>query len=221
MRPAVWEALSLDGVRLATSYYTPDADEHNAITQGEERAREFPPDILAAGHMAAFNLLAALHVPYEWYGLGPDRNVYDFVTGSWVRFERQARRAVQGGPRRIWDEIESLFEEWCRLGCPNRERFGLTVRVDGTHTLWLDGPNSEHRWDVTPEPGRGRRTVDGAGRAHHAAVAGPRGGMRWSWTPASPVLGRLSSRYAAPPAGPRWRAPTTWLGSAPTAPATT
>lgn len=118
--------------------------------RSEVRAWKYPPTILLAGHMAAFNLLVSATIPYEWFGLGPDTNIFDIVSGSWVRFERDAEQVVQGGPRKLWDEAEELFEQWCRLGAPNRERFGLTVAADGQHTLWLDEPDSAHCWDVTP-----------------------------------------------------------------------
>jgi hypothetical protein len=117
---------------------------------GEARAWKYPPELLSAGHMASFNLMVSMLVPYEWYGLGAGHNIYDPVSGSWVRFEREARQVVQGGPRRLWDEIEGRYEEWCRVGGPDRTRFGLTVSPDGGHTLWLDDPSSNHRWDVTP-----------------------------------------------------------------------
>lgn len=55
---------------------------------------------------------------------------------------------TQGGPRLMWDEIEDLFETWCRLGAPNREHLGLTVTADGRHTLWLDSPDSGQTWEL-------------------------------------------------------------------------
>ena len=55
---------------------------------------------------------------------------------------------TQGGPRLMRDEIEYLFETWCGLGAPNREHLGLTVTVDGRHTLWLDSPDSGRTWEL-------------------------------------------------------------------------
>ncbi|WP_460999849.1 hypothetical protein [Streptomonospora sediminis] len=48
-------------------------------------------------------------------------------------------RVVQGGRRRIWDEIEAAWNEWLRLGEPERDRFSVAVGADGAH-LRLDGP---------------------------------------------------------------------------------
>jgi hypothetical protein len=28
----------------------------------------------------------------------------------------------------LWDEVERLFDAWCALGAPNRDRFRLTVQ---------------------------------------------------------------------------------------------
>jgi hypothetical protein len=61
---------------------------------------------------------------------------------------------TQGGLRRLWDEVEDLYDLWSRLGAPNRERFGLTVTHDGRHVLWLDHPESEERWELPTSPGR-------------------------------------------------------------------
>lgn len=132
-----------------------DADvEERTASRGDVRPWRYSSWILVAGHMAAFNLLASAHVPYEWYGLAPETNIYDIVSGSWVRFEPDAACVVQGGPRRLWDEIEALYEQWCRLGAPNRDRFGLTVYADGRHRIWVDDPESPVYWDVSG-PGSG------------------------------------------------------------------
>lgn len=51
----------------------------------------------------------------------------------------------QSGPRRLWDEIETLRQTWRSLGAPPRGRFGLTVTPQ-RQTIWLDSPDSDHRW---------------------------------------------------------------------------
>jgi protein-L-isoaspartate O-methyltransferase len=67
---------------------------------------------------------------------------------SWARYHwgDEPWRVVQGGPRRLWDEIERAHAAWVELGSPERERFGLTVEPDGEQHVWLDDPASEHRW---------------------------------------------------------------------------
>jgi hypothetical protein len=72
----------------------------------------------------------------------------DIRDGSWARLDAEHKQVTQGGPRRLWDEVEDLYDQWCGLGAPNRQRFGLTVERDGGHMLWLDDPDSEHRWNL-------------------------------------------------------------------------
>ena len=60
-------------------------------------------------------------------------------------------RVVQGGPRRLWDEIERAHGSWVDLGSPDRERFGLTVTPHGDQHVWLDDPASENRWRLPEE----------------------------------------------------------------------
>ncbi|MGH3898925.1 MAG: methyltransferase domain-containing protein [Pseudonocardiaceae bacterium] len=52
---------------------------------------------------------------------------------------------IQSGPRRLWDDIETIHQGWCSLGTPPRERFGLTVTPQ-RQSIWLDTPDSNHRW---------------------------------------------------------------------------
>ncbi|MER5782453.1 hypothetical protein ABT104_12115 [Streptomyces mobaraensis] len=47
----------------------------------------------------------------------------------------------QGGPRRLWDEVEAAYDWWATRGRPTPGRFGLTV--DGTGgRIWLDEPEN-------------------------------------------------------------------------------
>ncbi|MBW1601036.1 methyltransferase domain-containing protein [Streptomyces sp. JJ66] len=45
----------------------------------------------------------------------------------------------QGGPRRVWDEVEAAHERWLGAGAPPRDRFGLT-RDRAGQRVWLDQP---------------------------------------------------------------------------------
>lgn len=58
----------------------------------------------------------------------------------------QGHIVEQEGPRRLWDELEKLHEQWTLLGSPSLERFGLTVTRDCPPVLWLDHPDSGHVW---------------------------------------------------------------------------
>lgn len=53
----------------------------------------------------------------------------------------------QSGPRRLWDNAENIYHTWSSLGAPPREHFGLTV-TPHCQTIWLDTPDSDHRWLV-------------------------------------------------------------------------
>ncbi len=49
----------------------------------------------------------------------------------------------QAGPRRLWDELEQLYQHWTILGRPAYHRFGLTLSRH-RQALWLDHPDSSH-----------------------------------------------------------------------------
>jgi protein-L-isoaspartate(D-aspartate) O-methyltransferase len=70
---------------------------------------------------------------------------------SWLRVdvaEDGTATVRQGGPRRLWDLLTETEEMWLRLGRPTAERYGLTVRPDGSQFAWLDDPESDHRWEL-------------------------------------------------------------------------
>jgi hypothetical protein len=75
-------------------------------------------------------------------------HVTDEDDRSWLHLDFTHDEVTQGGPRRLWDEIEVLYEQWCRLGAPNRERFGLTINADGRSYLWLDSADSGSVWEL-------------------------------------------------------------------------
>lgn len=62
--------------------------------------------------------------------------------GSWVRHRKRggADEVAQGGPRALWDLAEAAYVEWCELGKPERDRFGVTVTAD-RQEFWLDSPD--------------------------------------------------------------------------------
>ncbi|MGH3831800.1 MAG: hypothetical protein ACRDRS_15360 [Pseudonocardiaceae bacterium] len=65
---------------------------------------------------------------------------------SWVEVvvdEAQPGRypITQGGPGRIWDDVERAASMWTSLGRPVRERFGVTATAEGKHRYWLDSPD--------------------------------------------------------------------------------
>jgi methyltransferase of ATP-grasp peptide maturase system len=64
--------------------------------------------------------------------------------GSWV--QHREHQVNQGGPRRLWDDVERAYTAWTALGEPHRDRFGITVTPQAQE-LWLDTPDG-HRWPL-------------------------------------------------------------------------
>lgn len=109
-----------------------------------------------------FEFFAALTVGgYNWLGFipddgGPAETWLTQPNGSWVCHITDAngtQTVRQGGPLRLWDDIETAHLTWQQLGQPTRERFGMTIH-DGRHTVWLDHPNDPHRWHLKARRGR-------------------------------------------------------------------
>ncbi|MCA1675308.1 MAG: methyltransferase domain-containing protein, partial [Actinobacteria bacterium] len=109
------------------------------------RPTEVPPEALNDGHPAAFHLSLRCSLMYQVIQFTPDDQ--DAGTQTWGRSTDGSTFAVvrtgntvtasADGP--IWDEIESAYTEWCALGRPPRERFGVTV--DTRQWVWLDHPD--------------------------------------------------------------------------------
>lgn len=57
--------------------------------------------------------------------------------GSWARISGDA--VAQGGPRRLWDEVEDAHARWIEHGSPGLDRYGITVSRSHQN-LWLDDP---------------------------------------------------------------------------------
>jgi methyltransferase of ATP-grasp peptide maturase system len=49
---------------------------------------------------------------------------------------------LQAGPRRLWDEIETVHREWLAHDRPGHDRFGLTVGGGMAPVVWLDEPSN-------------------------------------------------------------------------------
>lgn len=64
------------------------------------------------------------------------------LDGSWARID--GAELAQGGPRRLWTEVENWHRWWIRHGRPGPDRLGLTIDTNG-RTLWLDNPGQPVR----------------------------------------------------------------------------
>ncbi|MGH8886002.1 MAG: methyltransferase domain-containing protein [Egibacteraceae bacterium] len=106
----------------------------------------------------SFWLLAGFGLPHavRFGSLKPEvlpPRLVDLGDGSWSRVDRtpeDGHTVTQGGPRSLWDELESLHDRWLELGKPASEQYGLTVTADGRQYVWVDSPDSEHTWDLPP-----------------------------------------------------------------------
>ncbi|WP_240468406.1 methyltransferase domain-containing protein [Streptomyces dangxiongensis] len=58
--------------------------------------------------------------------------------------------ALQGGPRRLADELEAAWNTWLEQGAPDLYDFGMTVTDSGTaQYMWVNDSQSGPRWPVT------------------------------------------------------------------------
>jgi methyltransferase of ATP-grasp peptide maturase system len=136
---------------------TPDALKLLQAARGKEGAsRPTPLDshalddpgfgVFAALRISASHIKAQKHgKPSEFWLIGRD--------GSWAYQTTDTAGqsiAVQGGQRRLWDELENVYREWDTLGRPVRCDFGLTVTRNERHLLWYKDPDYVN-WEITPD----------------------------------------------------------------------
>ncbi|MGH3885300.1 MAG: ATP-grasp peptide maturase system methyltransferase [Pseudonocardiaceae bacterium] len=123
--------------------------------QGDIRHTGLPAGIITQEDNP-FEFFAALTVPGSgWNHLtftpsngDPTETWLAQEDGSWVCHTTTADASHtirQGGPARLWDQVEAVYQQWHQIGRPTRDRFGLTVDND-RHTMWLDCPGSPHQW---------------------------------------------------------------------------
>lgn len=71
--------------------------------------------------------------------------LFDMGATSWATADyapgRTEYEIVQSGPRRLWDEAESVMRWWRENGEPRFNRYGLTVTPCG-QSVWLDHPDN-------------------------------------------------------------------------------
>lgn len=76
---------------------------------------------------------------------------YRAEDGSWCEITSRADRCIvtEGGPRRLWSNIEHATTRWRALGEPGWDRLGLTVSAD-QQTVWVDHPDGP-AWNLLAE----------------------------------------------------------------------
>ncbi|MGH3314179.1 MAG: methyltransferase domain-containing protein, partial [Streptomyces sp.] len=71
--------------------------------------------------------------------------LFDMAASSWATADFEKGRTeygiVQSGPRRLWDEAETVIRWWRAEGEPRFDRYGLTVSPHGQR-VWLDNPDN-------------------------------------------------------------------------------
>jgi methyltransferase of ATP-grasp peptide maturase system len=57
--------------------------------------------------------------------------------GSWAYHDTTTGEVEQGGPRKLWDELEEVHGAWAENDKPARDRIGLTVTASGETWVWV------------------------------------------------------------------------------------
>ncbi|MCT9139805.1 ATP-grasp peptide maturase system methyltransferase [Streptomyces violarus] len=112
---------------------------------GTKRRATYGPDVLTspgpgfmaqlAGPDARFFSMPVDNGPVSTF-------VLDSVTDSFAVLAPTGDgwRVRQGGPRRLWDAVESAVAAWEEYGSPSTAAFGVTVSRD-TQAVWLGNPD--------------------------------------------------------------------------------
>jgi methyltransferase of ATP-grasp peptide maturase system len=102
-----------------------------------------------------FAMFAALRVPAQRLGVvpedAPEQGWLLAADGSWACqtvTPDHVPVVTQAGPVKLWDLFEAAHAEWCALGQPPREAFGLTV-TRGRQCMWFESPGSGHVWEMS------------------------------------------------------------------------
>lgn len=114
------------------------------MTYSDEDASVSPYPVVNLDHAPELSSLLTLTVPgIEWtHDTGDDGTQTTWLAhpdGSWARAEghpdHPTARTFQGGPRRLWDELDRIRYDWLRNGRLNL--FGAEVRIqpDGEATF--------------------------------------------------------------------------------------
>ncbi|MGH3905611.1 MAG: hypothetical protein ACRDTE_15715, partial [Pseudonocardiaceae bacterium] len=123
---------------------------------GEHRTTGFDP---AALRERPFAFLAQLALPGTEAGHvivkdGQKRGPTYFCltdprSRAWARVETDMtadRQVMQGGDRRLWDELEAAHDLWERLGQPRPDNFTIKITPDGDQVVDLG--DADRSWSL-------------------------------------------------------------------------
>jgi hypothetical protein len=120
---------------------------------GGARKTEFDPDVFSSSNGFAFFaqlvIPGSLHTRVEVESTGTVFCLVHPDSDSWARVElggEPSRLVTQGGPRRLWDDLEVSYELWENLSRPVRDKFMITVTKDGEQYVSL--PETPYRWHL-------------------------------------------------------------------------
>ncbi|WP_184717992.1 methyltransferase domain-containing protein [Streptosporangium saharense] len=110
-------------------------------------------DVLPEDDYAAVDFVLGLLVPdcVHAHGRSPRGTMTMWIYGlgdlSWAAayFDEEtpsASRVYQGGPRSLWNEVETAYRWWTEQGKPGHEQFGLTITTEGHQHPWLGEPST-------------------------------------------------------------------------------
>ncbi|MFD5476681.1 ATP-grasp peptide maturase system methyltransferase [Streptomyces hawaiiensis] len=115
---------------------------------GTKRKATYGPEVFSTTGSAFMAQLAVPDARFFCHAVdgGPNSTfVLDGVTGSFAVLAPvdSGWQVRQGGPRRLWDTVESAVATWEEYGSPNTATFGVTVSRD-EQVVWLGNPNGPH-----------------------------------------------------------------------------
>lgn len=119
---------------------------------GETRETALDPAVFKQATGFAFfaqlALRGAVTTHVETQSLGKFFCLMHPESGAWARVQLgddgTTRPVVQGGNRRLWDELEASHELWCSLKQPGRHAFSITITPSGEQFVYLTG--SPYKW---------------------------------------------------------------------------
>lgn len=111
------------------------------LDHGEEREAVIGADVLddwTARFVAQIAAPRTQRIQIPYHGGEPQHVFLDVDAGSWAAVHRDGDRWTvrQGGPDRLWNQIEDHLARWRKDGSPDLDRFRITVTPDEQTITW-------------------------------------------------------------------------------------